>query len=77
MDAGFGCLHWVGLIVNWAGWAGQIENFVDLHIERESDVVSQHFKPRVLDQVGDICASPCKEVVHAQDFMSIVKKTLT
>jgi hypothetical protein len=47
-------LYGVTLVVNWTGWASEMENLINLHIERESYVVTNNLKARIVKQVGDV-----------------------
>jgi hypothetical protein len=54
VHAGLGCLHGIMLVVDGRGRAREIVNLVHLHIEWESDIVSDHLEVFVLEQVVDI-----------------------
>ena len=72
MNRCLGGLNRVKLIVYWAGWTRQIENLIDFYKQRKRHIVAHHFKSRVAQKVGNICASPSEEIIHAQDIGSTV-----
>ena len=76
MDAGLGGLHRVELVVDGGGGAGQVMDFVHLHVQREGDVVAQEFKVRVVEQVGDVVLGAGEEVVDADDVVALGQQAL-
>src|SRR5215469_8540625 len=58
MHTRFGRLHGIMLVVDGRCRAGQIVNFVDLDIERESHVVPQDFEAGICQQMGYVAFPP-------------------
>lgn len=46
--------------------AGQFVNLVDLHVQREGDVVAEQFEVRTPQQVRNVFLGAGVEVAHAQ-----------
>ncbi len=75
-NAGLGRLHRIELVVHGRGRAGQVEDLIRLHIERERHVVAQELESRVAEEGRDVVARARVEIVHAQDFVSLGQQTL-
>ena len=58
------------------GWARQIVNLVDFHIERECDIVPKHFKMLVTEQMFNVASCTGEEVVDANDDRSALQQAL-
>ena len=71
VNAGLGCLHRVVLIVHGRCRAGEIENAVDLDIQRKGDVVAHQFKARITQKMGNVSFVAGEEVVYTQDIVVI------
>jgi hypothetical protein len=71
VHAGLGGLHGVMLIVNRRGRTGEIVNFVDLDIERESHVVPHQLEARMIAQMGDVQFGSGEEIVDAKDVVAL------
>jgi hypothetical protein len=69
VHAGLDRLHGIELVVHRRGRAGQVEDAIDLDIEREGDVVAHHLEARVVEQVRDVRAPPREVVVDAQHLV--------
>src|SRR6266498_4336647 len=48
VNAGLGGLHWVELVVNGRRGTGEIEDALDLDVEREGNVVAHHLEQRMV-----------------------------
>ena len=70
VDAGLGGLHRVVLVVHGARRAGQVEDAVDLDVERERHVVAHQLEVLVAHQVADVALATRVEVVHAEHFVA-------
>lgn len=64
------------LVMNRAGGAGQIEDLVDLHIQREAHVVANHLEVRMVQQGNDILARARVEIVDTDDLMALRQQSL-
>ena len=71
VHASLRCLYGVMLVMDRRSWASQIVNLVDLHIERERDIVPDHLEIRVIEQRNDILARARKEVVDADNLVTL------
>ena len=68
--AGLRRLHRVMLLMNWRSRTREIVNLVNFHIEREGDIVSDHFEVLVIEQVFDISTRASIEIVDTDDDCS-------
>jgi hypothetical protein len=76
VHAGLGGLHRVELVVDRRGRAGQVVDLVDLHVEREGDVVAHQLEVRVAEQVDDVVLGAGEEVVHAEHVVAVGDQAL-
>ena len=76
MNVHLGRLNGVVLIVDRSSGTSQVVDFVNLHIEREGDVVANKFKIRISQQMDDIPLGPRIEIVDTEDIVSILEETL-
>ena len=67
MHAGLGRLHRIALVVNRRRRAGEIEDLVDLDIEREGHVVADQLEALVIQQMLDVAARAAEEIIDADD----------
>src|SRR5262245_32800723 len=74
--AGLRRLHRIMLVMDRRRRASQIVDLIDFHIERECDIVADHFEVLVIEQVFDIAARASKEVVRTDDDRSVCQQTL-
>jgi len=77
VDARLGCLHRIVLIVDRRGGAGEVVDPVDLHIEREADIVAHQLETWVLAQRDDVAAGAGEKVVDAQHLVAVGQQPLT
>ena len=63
-------LHRVELVVDRRGGARQVEDLVDLDVERERHVVAHQLEARVAQEVRDVALGPREEVVDAKDVVA-------
>src|SRR4029078_3156612 len=54
VHTGLGGLHRIALIVNWRGRASDVENFIDLDVERKCHVMTLQFEMLLVEKVLDI-----------------------
>ena len=76
VDAGFGSLHGIELVVNGGCGAGQVVNLVHLHVEGEGDVMAHELELRVVEQIEHILLGARVEVVDAQDLVALTDQPL-
>ena len=62
------------LIVDGRRWACQVIDLVYFHIERERNVMPDHFEVLVIKQMLDITARAGEEIVDADDDRSAASK---
>ena len=67
MNAGFGRLHRIPLVVNWRGGTREVIDFVDLNVERECYVVPRQFETLVIEKMLDILAGTGEKVIDAEN----------
>ena len=65
------------LIVNGGSWAGEVEDPVDFDFEGVDDIVAHELEVVVVEEVVDVAAAAGEEVIHADDFVSIVQEAFT
>jgi hypothetical protein len=76
-DIGLGGLDGVVLIVNRGGGTGQVVDLVHLKEDGLGDVVANHLKVAVRQEVFDILSPTGIEVVETDDLFSLIKEPLT
>jgi hypothetical protein len=69
-------LHRIKLVVNGRSRAGKIENFVNLNIESETDVVAHQFKAGMRLQMMHVVSRPGVEIIDAQDFVAAFQQAI-
>ena len=77
VDINLGGLGWVPLVMNRAGGASQVIDFIGLQVERKADVMADNLKIGVIQQMDNIALLPGEEVVNADNFMAFSQKALT
>jgi hypothetical protein len=77
MNAGFRRLNGIELIVHRGRRAGEIVYLVGFQIERERHIVTHKLKPRLIHQMSNVVAPPCKIVVDAENLMILSYQALT
>ncbi len=55
------------------GRAGQVVDLIDFQVDRVDDVVTDAFKVRISKEMTDIVLASGKEVVEAEDLMSLAR----
>src|SRR5262249_2411414 len=77
MHACFRRLHRVMLIMDWRGRACEVKDLVHFHIERESDIMPDHFEVLVVEQqVLDVATRTSEEIINADDDRSVSEQAL-
>jgi hypothetical protein len=76
VDAGFGGLHGVVLVVDRRCGTSKIVNFVHFDVQRKGDIVPHHLEILVVKELFDVSPDAGKEIVDAHDYCSIGKKVL-
>ncbi len=66
-DAGLRGLHGIVLIVDRRRGASQIVNIVNFDIQRESNVMPDHFEILMIEQVFDVALYAGKEIVDTHN----------
>src|SRR5215475_3270387 len=74
MHACFRRLHRVMLIMDGRRWACQVIDLVYFYIERERNVMPDHFEVLMVEQVLDIATRTGEKVIDADDDRSIGKQ---
>ena len=74
VHAGLGGLHRIVLVVDRRGRAGEVEDLVDLDVEREGHVVAHQLEARVAEQVRDVALGAGEEVVDAQHVVALLDR---
>ena len=60
--------------MNRRGGAGEIINLIDFEQDWFSNVVSNQFESRVIQQVHDVVAATSKEIVEAENFVTFANQ---
>jgi len=76
MHTRLGGLHGVMLVMNGARRAGEIEDLINLHVEREGDVVSHQFEVGPPQKVGNVSLTAREKVVHAEHLVTRLNQTI-
>lgn len=69
-------LHAIELLVNRTDRVGEIENAIDLDVEREGDIVTDQFELRVIEQVRDIAFRSREEIIQAENIVTVFDKAI-
>jgi len=69
-------LYGVALVVNRASRTRKVVDLIDLNVERESDVVSDHLKTRVVQQMFYVALSRRIVIVHAENIVATIQQAL-
>ena len=70
MHADLGGLYGIELVVHRRGRASEVEDLVNLDVERKTDVVAGQLKTRVGKEMVHIAPRSRIETAHAQDFVA-------
>ena len=70
-------LYWIVLVVDRRSRTCKIVDLIDLHIEREGDVVPDQFQVRMTNQMLDVASRSSKKVIDAEDDCPLRQQTLT
>src|SRR6266508_4554947 len=62
--------------MNGRSWAGKIENFIDLNIEREADVVAHQLKAGIRPQMMHVASGAGVEIIDAQDIVAAFQQPI-
>src|ERR1700689_5563698 len=76
IDARLGGLHRIVPVVLGRGRAGEIVDSVYLHVERESNIVTQQLEMRVVQKVHKVTPCAGKKVVYAKDFEAVCQQSI-
>jgi len=63
-------LHRIALIVDRRSWVSEIVKLVDLHIKRKRDIMPDHLKMLVIEQMLDVASCAGEKIVDADDDRS-------
>jgi hypothetical protein len=75
--AGLRRLNGVTLIVNRRSRTGEIVDLVDLHIERERHVMAKELEGLMREQLIQVRACTCQEIIDAENFISLFDQPST
>ena len=73
-NAGLHRLDGVVLVVDRAGRAGEVVDFVELSPERLRHIVQHEREPLVVQQLKDVVLGACKEIVEGRDLVAFGQK---
>lgn len=76
MHGGFGGLNRIMLVVDRRGRTGKVVDFVDFHIERETNIMAHEFKAGMIVQMIDIALGAREQIIRTQDFMALFQQTV-
>jgi len=76
MDAGFGGLDGIKLIMGGACGAGKIINFVNFAVIGKSNIVANQLEIGVSNKVGNVVFLTGEKIVHADHIVAIGDKTV-
>jgi uncharacterized protein YfdQ (DUF2303 family) len=75
MNTCFNRLNGVKLVVDGRGRTSQVVDFVHLYIQREGYVVADDLEAGVGEEVLDVLLGTGEEVVHADNFATVLEQT--
>jgi hypothetical protein len=76
MNVSFESLNGIPLILNWASRARQVENSIDLNVERESHIMANQLKLRVIQKMSDVLFAPCVKVIGDYNFVTHFEQSI-
>src|SRR5215468_973814 len=76
VHADFRSLHGIKLVVNGRSRAGQIENFIDFDVERETNVMAHQLEARIRQQMMHLASGPGVEIINAQNFVAAFQQPI-
>jgi hypothetical protein len=62
--------------VNGRSRTGQIENFIDFDVERETNVMAHQLEARVRQQMMHVASCPGVEIIDAQNFVAAFQQAI-
>jgi hypothetical protein len=71
----FGRLYRIILVVDGGGRTGKIENLVDLHVERECDVMTYQLKIRIAQKVNYVASAASIKIVNANNLKTFFQQS--
>jgi hypothetical protein len=74
VHAGLGGLHGVVLVMDGRGGAGEVVDFIHLHVEREGDIVPLQLEVGVFQQMRDVGAAASEKIIYAQHFVPSINQ---
>ena len=74
VDADLRGLHRIELVVNGRSRASEIEDFIDLDIEGETDVVAHQLKQRIREQAMHVAPRAGVEIINTQHFVAALQQ---
>src|SRR5262249_39829157 len=69
-------LYRIELIVHGRSWTGQIENFIDFDVERETYVMAHQLEARIRQQMMHVASRPGVEIIDAQNFVAAFQQAI-
>jgi hypothetical protein len=72
MYAGLCSLYRIILVMNRRRWTRKIENAIDFHVQRQTNIMTQELKARMGEEMRDVIFATREQVVHAQYVVSVI-----
>src|SRR5215510_4898016 len=69
-------LYRIELIVHGRSWTGQIENFIDFDVERETYVMAHQLEARIRQQMMHVASRPGVEIIDAQNLIAAFQQAI-
>src|SRR5262249_38302445 len=76
VHADFRSLHRIKLVVNGRSRTGQIENFIGLDVERETNVMAHQLEASIRQQMMHVASGPGVEIINAQNFVAAFQQAI-
>ena len=77
VNRGLGGLDRIILVVDWRSRACHVENFINLNIEWESNVVPEYLEAWIGQKVSNVGFGSGEEIVKAQNFVAVFEQYFT
>jgi hypothetical protein len=77
VNARFECLNGILLVLNWAGRAGKVKDSINLNVERESNIMANQLKLRVIQKMSDVLLAPCVKIVGNYNFVANFEQSIS
>jgi DNA-directed RNA polymerase subunit L len=76
MNASLESLNRILLILDGARRASHIENSINLNVERESHIMANQLKLRVIQKMGNVLLASCAKIISDYNFVAQFEQSI-